>query len=135
VTAIPAPTPPDWPGQRLGLPETGSRSVARLGRRVGALAIDWGIAVALSAAFFAYDSLVTLLLFVGLQVLFTIVINASIGHAVLGMRVVPMAGGLLGVWRPVVRALLIALVIPALLFDENQRGLHDRAAGTILLRR
>ncbi|MFN4000829.1 RDD family protein [Microcella sp.] len=135
MTAIPAPTPPDWPGQRLGLPETGSRSVARLGRRIGALAVDWGIAVALSAAFFAYDSLVTLLLFVGLQVLFTIVINASIGHAVLGMRVVPMAGGLLGVWRPVVRALLIALVIPALLFDENQRGLHDRAAGTILLRR
>lgn len=135
MTAIPAPTPPGWPGQRLGLPETGPRSVARLGRRIGAIAIDWGIAVALSAAFFAYDSLVTLLLFVGLQVLFTIVINASIGHALLGLRVVPMAGGLLGVWRPVVRALLIALVIPALLFDENQRGLHDRAAGTILLRR
>lgn len=135
MTAIPAPTPPDWPGQRLGLPETGSRSVARLGRRFGALAIDWGIAVALSAGFFAYDSLVTLLLFVGLQVLFTIVINASIGHALLGMRVVPMAGGQLGVWRPIVRAVLITLVIPALLFDENQRGLHDRAAGTILLRR
>lgn len=135
MTAIPASTPPDWPGQRLGLPETGPRSVARLGRRFGALVIDWAIAVALSAAFFSYDSLVTLLLFVGLQVLFTIVINASIGHAVLGMRVVPMAGGLLGVWRPIVRALLIALVIPALLFDENQRGLHDRAAGTILLRR
>ncbi len=135
MTAIPASTPPDWPGQRLGLPEAGARSVARLGRRIGALAIDWGIAVALSAAFFAYDSIVTLLLFVGLQMLFTIVINASIGHAVLGMRVVPMAGGLLGVWRPIVRALLIALVIPALLFDENQRGLHDRAAGTVLLRR
>ncbi|WP_439565591.1 RDD family protein [Microcella sp.] len=135
MTANPAPTPPDWPGQRLGLPESGPRSVARLGRRFGALAIDWGIAVALSAAFFSYDSLVTLLLFVGLQVLFTIVVNASIGHALLGMRVVPMAGGLLGVWRPVVRAVLIALVIPALLFDENQRGLHDRAAGTILLRR
>lgn len=135
MTATPAPTPPDWPGQRLGLPESGPRSVARLGRRFGALAIDWGIAVALSAAFFSYDSLVTLLLFVGLQVLLTVVINASIGHAVLGMRVVPMAGGLLGVWRPVVRAVLIALVIPPLLFDENQRGLHDRAAGTILLRR
>ncbi len=125
----------DWPGQRLGLPERGPRSVARLGRRIAALAIDWAIAVALSAAFFAYDSIVTLLIFVGLQVLFTIVINASIGHVVLGMRVVPMAGGLLGVWRPLVRALLIALVIPALLFDENHRGLHDRAAGTILLRR
>lgn len=91
--------------------------------------------MALSAAFFSYDSIVTLLLFVGLQVLFTIVMNASIGHAVLRMRVVPMAGGLLGVWRPLVRAVLIALVVPALLFDENQRGLHDRAAGTVLLRR
>jgi uncharacterized RDD family membrane protein YckC len=106
-----------------------------LGRRIAALAIDWGIAVALSAAFFGYDSLVTLLIFVGLQVLATVTVNASLGHALLGMRVVPMAGGLLGVWRPIVRALLIALVIPALLFDENHRGLHDRAAGTILLRR
>lgn len=126
---------PDWPGQRLGLPESGSRSVARLGRRIAAIAIDWGIAVAISAAFFSYDSIATLLIFVALQVLFTVVINASLGHAVLGMRVVPMAGGLLGVWRPIVRALLIALVIPALLFDDNHRGLHDRAAGTILLRR
>jgi len=117
------------------LPEAGSRSVARFGRRLGGIAIDWGMAVALSAAFFAYNSIVTLLLFVALQVLFTIVINASIGHAVLGMRVVPLAGGLLGVWRPVVRALLIALVIPAIVWDENQRGVHDRAAGTILLRR
>jgi len=135
VTASPLPTPPEWPGQRLGLPETGPRSVARLGRRLAAIAIDWGIAVALSAAFFGYDSIVTLLLFVGLQMLFTVVINSSIGHAVLGLRVVPLAGGLLGIWRPLVRALLIALVIPAMLWDENQRGLHDRAAGTILLRR
>lgn len=117
------------------MPESGSRSVARLGRRIAAIAIDWAVAVAISAAFFSYDSIATLLIFVGMQVLFTVSINASLGHLLLGMRVVPMAGGLLGVWRPVVRALLIALVIPALLFDENHRGLHDRAAGTILLRR
>jgi uncharacterized RDD family membrane protein YckC len=135
VTATPPLPPPDWPGQRLGLPETGPRSVARLGRRIAALAIDWGVAVGLSAGFFGYDSIATLLIFVGLQVLFTVVVNASLGHLLLGLRVVPMAGGLLGVWRPLVRALLIALVIPALLFDENNRGLHDRAAGTILLRR
>ena len=104
---------PDWPGQRLGLPETGPRSVARIGRRLAAIAIDWGIAVLISVAFFDYDPLATLAVFVGMQILFTIVVNASVGHLLLGMRVVPMAGGLLGVWRP----------------------LHDRAAGTILLRR
>jgi uncharacterized RDD family membrane protein YckC len=135
VSTSPAPDAPDWPGQRLGLPETGSRSVARLGRRLAGIAIDWGIAVAISAAFFDYDSIATLLIFIGMQVLFTIVINASIGHAILRMRVVPLTGGLLGLWRPVVRSLLIALVIPAMLWDQNQRGLHDRAAGTILLRR
>lgn len=97
--------------------------------------IDWMLAVVISAAFFSYQPLVTLAIFVGLQVLMTVVVNASIGHAVLGLRVVPMEGGLLGVWRPVVRALLIALVIPAVIWDENNRGLHDRLSRTILLRR
>lgn len=128
-------SPPDWPGQRLGLPETGPRSVGRLGRRIAALAIDWGIAVALSAGFFGYDSIATLLIFIGLQIIFTVVVNASPGHLILGLRVVPMEGGLLGVSRPIVRALLIALVIPPMLFDDNNRGLHDRVARTILLRR
>lgn len=127
--------PPAWPGQRLGLPEHGPRSVGRLGRRLAAIAIDWGLAVIISAGFFAYDAMATLLIFVGLQIVATVIVNASIGHLILGLRVVPMAGGLLGVWRPVVRALLIALVIPAAFWDENNRGLHDRASGTILLRR
>jgi uncharacterized RDD family membrane protein YckC len=135
VTDTTAAPPPEWPGQRLGLPATGSRSVGRFGRRLGAIAIDWAIAVIISAAFFSYEPLVTLLIFVGLQVLMTIVVNASIGHALLGLRVVPMEGGLLGVWRPIVRALLIALVIPAMVWDDNNRGLHDRASRTILLRR
>jgi hypothetical protein len=30
-----------WPGERLGLPAEGPRSIARLGRRVAALFIDW----------------------------------------------------------------------------------------------
>lgn len=126
---------PDWPGQDLGLPESGPRSVARIGRRIAGIAIDWGIAVLISVAFFDYDPAITLALFVGLQILFTVTINASIGHVLLGMRVVPMAGGLLGVWRPIVRAALIALLLPAVFWDVNHRGLHDRAAGTILLRR
>jgi hypothetical protein len=135
VTDTPSSPPPAWPGERLGLPETGSRSVGRFGRRIAAIAIDWAIAVVLSAAFFSYEPLVTLAIFVGLQVLMTVIVNASIGHALLGLRVVPMEGGLLGVWRPLVRALLIALVIPAMVWDDNNRGLHDRLSRTILLRR
>jgi hypothetical protein len=33
-----------------------------------------------------------------------------------------------------VRTLLICLVIPAVVFDEDQRGMHDRAVGTALVR-
>ena len=39
--------PNDYPGQRLGLPEPGPGSLARLGRRIGALMIDWFIAYGL----------------------------------------------------------------------------------------
>src|SRR5690625_7283445 len=33
-----------WPGEHLGLPESGPGSLGRLGRRIGALWIDWLVA-------------------------------------------------------------------------------------------
>ena len=39
----------DYPGQRLGLPQSGSRSLARMGRRFAALFIDWLISYGLAA--------------------------------------------------------------------------------------
>ncbi|MET1044791.1 MAG: RDD family protein [Microbacteriaceae bacterium] len=127
-------TSSDWPGKRLGLPEEGPRSVGRLGRRLAALAIDWAIAVVISVAFFEYDPFATLAIFAAAQLLFQWLTNGSIGHLIMRMRVVPVTGGYLGVWRPVVRTLLICLVIPAVIWDTDQRGLHDRAAGTVLVR-
>jgi uncharacterized RDD family membrane protein YckC len=125
----------DWPGKRLGLPESGPRSVARLGRRIAALCLDWALAVVVSVAFFAYDPFATLTIFAAAQIVFLLTVSGSIGHLALGLRVVPMAGGYLGPWRPFVRALLLCLVIPAAIWDRDQRGMHDRLAGTILVRR
>ena len=51
------------------------------------------------------------------------------------MRVQLVTGGWVGLWRPVVRTVLLCLVIPAVIWDADQRGLHDKAAGTVLLRR
>lgn len=124
---------PDWPGQPLGLPESGTRSVARIGRRIGGIAIDWGFSVLISAAFFSYEPLATLAVFAGLHAVSTILIGGSPGHLILGMHVVPMAGGRVGIWRPLLRTALLTLVLPAVFWDVNNRGLHDRAAGTILL--
>ncbi len=109
--------------------------MGRLGRRIAALVIDWGTAVLVSVAFFQYQAWATLAIFAGVQVLFLLTINASPGHLLLGMRVVPIAGGYLGLWRPFARTLLLCLVIPALIWDLDQRGMHDRLVGTVLVRR
>ena len=128
-----------WPGQGLGLPATGPRSIARLGRRVAALFIDWAIAWILSVAFFPVgpwqpNSWATLAIFAAEQVLFLLLVNGSVGHLLLGMRVVPVVPARLGLWRPFVRTGLLCLAIPALIWDEDRRGLHDRLAGTMLVR-
>ncbi len=125
----------DWPGGRLGLPDSGPRSIARLGRRIGAIAIDWALAVLISLAFFHYDSWATLTIFAVEQILFTALVSGSIGHLILGMRVVPLRSGWVGVWRPAVRTVLLCIVIPAVIWDKDQRGLHDRVAGTVLVRK
>ena len=125
----------DWPGKRLGLPLSGPRSVARLGRRIAALLIDWGTAILVSVAFFSYDPWATLTVFAVAQIVFLLTVNGSIGHLLLGMRVVPIAGGYLGLWRPFARTALLCLVVPAVIWDRDQRGMHDRLAGTILVRR
>ncbi len=70
-----------------------------------------------------------------LQVVVLLIANGSIGHLLFGLRVVPLVPGYLGVWRPFLRTILLMLFIPAVIYDRDQRGLHDRWCGTILVRR
>lgn len=123
-----------WPGERLGLRPDGPGSVGRLGRRIAGLAIDWALAVAASVIFFNYDGFATTLIFVVLQIVFIPTIGGSIGHRLVGLRVVALGGGWVGLWRPIVRSLLLSIVIPALVWDSDQRGFHDKMAGTVLIR-
>ena len=124
----------EWPGKRLGLPVAGPRSIARPGRRIGALCIDWAIAYAVSFVFFENSGFATSLIFAVSQIVMLVLFSGGIGHFILGMRVVPLSGGAIGLWRPFVRSILLTLVIPAAIWDKDQRGMHDRIAGTILVR-
>lgn len=131
--------PSKWPGERLGLPETGQLSIARIGRRIVAILIDWGIAMLLTLPYQQalashVQSLVTLAIFALMQCLFIPTIGGSIGHRVMGLRIIKLGGGWVGFWRPAVRTLLLVLVIPVLVWDSDQRAFHDKVAGTALVR-
>jgi uncharacterized RDD family membrane protein YckC len=130
--------PSRWPGERLGLPDSGRGSVGRVGRRIAALAIDWAAALLIAVLFAPYSSLlhswITLAVFAVMQIVFIPTIGGSVGHRLTGMRVVPITGGWVGLWRPVVRTALLVIVLPALVWDSDQRGFHDKVAGTVLIR-
>ncbi|MCK2036919.1 RDD family protein [Microbacterium sp. SSW1-49] len=134
-----------YPGERLGLPDSGSRSIGRIGRRIGALLIDYTAATIIATGFLGFNQFALpteagltqfapLLVFALLQVVFIPVVGGSPGHRIVGLRLVRMDGGWIGVWRPIVRTLLLIVVIPAVIWDADQRGLHDKAVGTVLIR-
>ena len=130
--------PSRWPGERLGLPTEGVNSVARAGRRLGGIAIDWAIAMGISMLLAPYESLAysfyTLGVFALLQILSIATLGGSIGHRVLGMRLIGLDGQKPALWRVLVRTVLLVVVIPALVWDSDQRGFHDKVAGTVLIR-
>lgn len=124
-----------YPGERLGLPESGPGSIARAGRRIIAIMIDWGIALLISNFAFGGDAWATLAIFAVEQILLVGTLGYSIGHRAAGIHVVKADGGAPGPLAAVVRSLLLCLVVPAVIFDPDHRGLHDKAMETLLLRR
>jgi len=128
--------PSEFPGERLGLPETGPGSVARIGRRFAAIAIDWALAALPSYLLIGgeHPEIWNLVMFGCMQVVFIPTIGGSVGHKLLGLRVIPIAGGWVGLWRPLVRTVLLMIVVPVLVWDSDQRGFHDKIAGTVLVR-
>jgi len=137
--------PDGWPGKDLGLPEEGPRSVGRIGRRIVGLLIDGLLADLVAFVTGVWSPVagsgdithtwIQLAIFAVLQVLFICTLSGSFGHVCVGLRVVPIRGGYVGIWRPVVRTVLLCLVVPALIIDRDSRGAHDRIAGTVLVRR
>jgi hypothetical protein len=99
--------------------------------------VDWGISYGVAFLLVGPNpnEFVILGIFGVLQVAAVLIFNGSIGHLIFGLRVVPLKPGLLGLWRPFVRTILVMAFVPAVIYDRDQRGLHDRWAGTILVRR
>lgn len=126
-------------GQQLGLPEEGPGSIARPGRRIGALAVDWALCMVIAYGLVTdgYSQATgnwALLILLVLSVLTVGTIGSTPGKRIFGLRVASVNGGRLGVLRVVLRSVLVCLAIPALIWDRDGRGLHDRLSGAVQVR-
>ena len=125
---------PAYPGEKFGLPKDGPRSVASMARRLGALLIDWFACTLISLAAF-HTQYLTLAIFAVEVYLLTALTGLTLGKRLTGIRVVRLDGKPVGFGWALVRTLLLLAVIPPLVTDRDLRGLHDRAANTIVIRR
>ena len=123
------------------MPERGSGSLAPFGRRVAAIVLDWLVCNVIAVGLLHYrlgesgaGSFKPLAVFVLMNVVLVGTLGSTIGHRLLGLRVVRLNGASAGPMLAAVRTFLLALVIPAVIWDRDTRGFHDKIAGTVLVR-
>ena len=137
---------PAYPGKRFGLPEDGPMSVAPMGRRMLALVVDWVLCYLIASSIVGHNvltvsdahyqdaSMLALLIFAVEVYLLTAVSGLTVGKRLLGIRTIRTDGSAPGFKWAALRTALLICVIPACLSDRDLRGLHDRAADTIVVR-
>ena len=96
---------------------------------IGMLGMQWG-------AVSGTDAFLPLAVFFVENLLLVALLGTTIGHRLMGVQVasVRREGRRPSLLDSALRAALLCLVIPAIIMDANGRGLHDRAAGTVVLR-
>lgn len=117
--------------------------MARMGRRIAALFIDWLIAYGLAALAMSFGLVATAGLSTAVLVVWFVLGAVSLrlfgftpGQFALGLMVVSVDGRQhVGFGRALVRGLLIAVVIPPLITDADLRGLQDKVTNTAVVRR
>jgi uncharacterized RDD family membrane protein YckC len=119
--------------------------VAGFGRRAAGLAVDWGAALLIASGLMRPLEWGAMAPLVALFVMHAVLVGTagfSLGHRLAGLRVdrveispPPDGGAPPGLLRGTIRATLLCLAVPPLITDRDHRGLHDRLAGTVVVRR
>ncbi len=137
-------TPQAYRGAKIGLPESGSGSLTTAGPRLGAFVVDT-LASTLVASLFVRGngssfadklpgswSLIPLAVDYLVGVLLA---GRTLGMYLFGLRLIRVdRTAAVDPWRVFVRTLLLYLLVPALIFDRDGRGLHDRVSDTAVVR-
>jgi uncharacterized RDD family membrane protein YckC len=126
-------------GERLGLPEDGPGSVASIGRRVVAIFIDWVLCVVIAYGLIAHRDVHdannwALAVFGVVSLIGLALVGSTPGKMITRLRVIGLDGRRIGPLAALIRTVLLLLVIPAVVWDRDTRGLHDKAAGAVQVR-
>lgn len=121
--------------------ESGAGSVAGFGLRVLAFLVDGVLADVLAIIVNGgyhvggRQSLSSYLAFLLLEIVFVAFAGQTPGMRVVGIAVVRAdGGGRASLGWVLLRTVLLAAIVPALFTDRTGRAMHDRAAGTVMLR-
>lgn len=133
----------DYPGATLGLPRTGRGSLASWRARIAALIADWAASMVVATLLFGTGALVgggwrgftVLGVFALEKWVLTWLAGGSFGQLIARIAVVRVVGGPLGWWRSLLRAAMVAVVIPAVVVGAERRGLDDLVLGTVVVNR
>jgi uncharacterized RDD family membrane protein YckC len=105
------------------------------------LLIDWALCYFITWGFFAEPGTgaftpIVYFLYLGQYLFFTILGGATPGHRFVGLRIVRFSDGQLPTPKQaLIRTALLAIVVTAITFDQNGRGINERFSGTVLTRK
>jgi uncharacterized RDD family membrane protein YckC len=137
--------PQTYRGEKLGLPHTGPGALAPTGPRLLAFVVD-AVASSLVAALFVQhrsggsfaDRLPgswSLIPFALDYIVGVLVAGRTLGMYLTGLRMIRVGREApVDPLRIVGRTALLLLFVPALIFDRDGRGLHDRLTDTAIVR-
>ena len=132
-----------YPGQRLGLAESGRGSLAGWRARVAALLLDWAASMAVAVGLFGtqvvtgsgWQAWMILATFFVESTLLVTVASGSFGQLICRIAVVRLDTKPVGFPRAALRQALICLALPPLIIGADRRGLQDLAATTVVVNR
>ena len=123
------------------MPRDGAGSVGRWGRRLVAVLIDWTVCQLIAYGLFGVPlvqaggrSFVPLAIFAVENLVLVGTLGQTLGHRIVRLRVRSTDGRPARPFQVLVRTVLLCLFLPAMFWDADGRGLHDKAAGTVIVR-
>jgi len=120
-----------------GVTDAVEDTVPSIAKRFGALFLDWILCLLVSGFFVADLRTATwepLAVLVAEYALFLGIFTQTPGMRLAKIRCVAYADGQpIGIPRGALRGLLLCFVVPALIMDKERRGLHDKAANSVIV--